>query len=139
MQAAKELRLFSAARHFRERMLTERRTANRESRRMDRRELLTQSGLSVLGAIIAGASLLWALTAAFGGRLTPGDVTQLVGAIGAVQSGVATLVSQLMRSHQELTMFDHYLAVVDSGPDLPVPELAAKAPPACGSATPEHP
>jgi ATP-binding cassette subfamily B protein len=129
VQAAKELRLFSAARHFRERMLTERRTANRESRRMDRRELLTQSGLSVLGAIIAGASLLWALTAAFGGRLTPGDVTLLVGAIGAVQSGVATLVSQLMRSHQELTMFDHYLAVVDSGPDLPVPELAAKAPP----------
>jgi ATP-binding cassette subfamily B protein len=120
VQAAKELRLFGASGHFRQRMLAERRVANGESRRMDRREMLTQSGLSMLGAAVAGASMLWALFAATRGQLTAGDVMLLVGAVAAVQMGVASLVSQMMVTHQELTMFDHYLAVVDSEPDLPV-------------------
>lgn len=127
VQAAKELRLFGASRHFRERMLAERRTANAENRRMDRRDVLTQASLGLLGAVVAGAGLLWALLAAARGQLTPGDVTLLVGAIGAVQGGVAMLVNQMMQTHQELTMFDHYLAVVDSEPDLPVRELTAWA------------
>jgi ATP-binding cassette, subfamily B, bacterial len=127
VQAAKELRLLGANQHFRQRMLAERRTANVENRRMDRRELLTQSGLGLLSSIIAGAGLLWALLAAFRGQLTPGDVTLLVSAIAAVQGGVAQLVNQMMQTHQELTMFDHYLAVVDSEPDLPVREHTAWA------------
>lgn len=125
VQAAKELRLFGASGHFRQRMLTERRTANKESRWMDRRELLAQSGLSLLGAVVAGASLLWALFAAARGQVTAGDVTLLVGAIASVQMGVASLVNQMMLTHQELTMFDHYLTVVDSEPDLPVREHTA--------------
>jgi ATP-binding cassette, subfamily B, bacterial len=127
VQAAKELRLFGASRHFRQRMLNERHTANVENRRMDRRELLTQSGLGLLGAVIAGAGLLWALFAAVRGRLTPGDLTLLVSAIAAVQGGVATLVNQMMQTHQDLTMFDHYVTVVDSEPDLPVREHTAWA------------
>jgi len=119
--AAKELRLFGAGAHFRERMLAERRAANQENRRMDRRDLLTQAGLGLLAAVIAGASLLWALRAAWRGQLTPGDVTLLLGAIVAVQGGVAALVARLLQTHQDVTMFDHYLAVVNSGPDLPVP------------------
>jgi ATP-binding cassette, subfamily B, bacterial len=127
VQAAKELRLFGASGHFRQRMLSERRTANGENRRMDRRELLTQSGLSLLGAAVAGASMLWALFAATRGQLTAGDVTLLVGAIASVQAGVGSLVGQMMATHEELTMFDHYLAVVDSEPDLPVREHTAWA------------
>jgi ATP-binding cassette subfamily B protein len=127
VQAAKELRLFGASGHFRRRMLAERRTANKESRRMDRRELVAQSGLSLLGALVAGASLLWALFAAARGELTAGDVTLLVGAVALVQGGVASLVNQMMQTHQELTMFDHYLSVVDSEPDLPVRETTAWA------------
>jgi ATP-binding cassette subfamily B protein len=125
VQAAKELRLFGANQHFRDRMLSERRTANAENRRMDRRDLLTQSGLGLLGAVVAGASVLWALLAASRGQLTPGDVTLLVGAIASVQGGVTSMVNRLMQTHQELTMFDHYLTVVDSQPDLPIREHTA--------------
>ncbi|MEV0272529.1 ABC transporter ATP-binding protein [Hamadaea sp. NPDC050747] len=125
VQAAKELRLFGASGHFRERMLGERRTADRESRRMDRRELLTQSTLSLISALVAGASVVWALLAAGRGELTAGDVTLLIGAIAAVQGGVASLISHMMHTHQELTMFDHYLTVIDSEPDLPVREHTA--------------
>lgn len=121
VQAAKELRLFGAGDYFRQRMREERRTANVENRRMDRRELVTQSSLGLLSAVIAGAGLLWALSAAVGGRITAGDVTLLVSAIAAVQGGVASLVNRMMQTHQDLTMFDHYLAVVDSKPDLPAP------------------
>lgn len=148
VQAAKELRLFGASEYFRQRMLAERRTANVENRRMDRRELLTQSSLGLLSAVIAGAGLLWALFAAVGGRITPGDVTLLVSAIASVQGGVATLVNRMMQTHQDLTMFDHYMTVVDSAPDLPVRERPASVSPLRGGIefrdvwfrySPEHP
>lgn len=129
VQAAKELRLFGVSAHFRGRMLAERRAANRENRRMDRRELVTQTGLGLLTAVIGGVSLLWALRAAWRGQLTPGDVTLLLGAIVAVQGGVAALVAHLLQTHQDVTMFDHYLAVVDSGPDLLVRADPVAAPP----------
>jgi len=127
VQAAKELRLFGAGGHFRERMLGERRAADAETRRMDRRDVFAQAGLGLVGAIIGGGSLLWALTEAARGRLSPGDVMLLVGAVAAVQSGVTSLVGQMMHTHQELTMFDHFLTVVDSQPDLPVREHTAWA------------
>lgn len=51
----------------------------------------------------------------------------LVAAIAAVQGGISTLVNTMMSTHQDLSMFDHYLAVVDTPPDLPVRVSATPA------------
>lgn len=81
--AAKEVRLFGAGRYLWRRMAAEMRTVNRERRRVGRQEVAVQSGLAVLGAVVA-VGLLWAVWAAATGRLTVGDVALVVAAVGAV-------------------------------------------------------
>jgi ATP-binding cassette subfamily B protein len=127
--AAKEVRLFGVGRFLRERMLAERRAANAERRRIDRREVLAQAGLGVLAALVAGAGLLWAVGAARAGRLSVGDVTIFVAAVAGVQGALATLAGELARAHQALLMFDHFVWVTATGPDLPVAREPRALPP----------
>ena len=126
VQAAKEIRLFGSGEFLRERMMTERRIADAEKRRVDLRDLLTQGGLSLVSATVAGGGLVWAIINAYRGTITAGDVTMLVAAIGGVQSALATLTMSLASAHQQLLLFEHFLAVVEAGPDLP--EAAAPVP-----------
>jgi len=121
VQAAKELRLFGAASHFRGLMIAQQREANAHRRRMDQRDLVTQSGLGALAAGIAGAGLLWALFTARAGALTAGDIPLLIGSVAGIQGAAAALVSEVTDAHQRLLLFDHYLTVTASTPDLLVP------------------
>lgn len=119
-RAAKELRLFGAGPYLWQRMLAEIRTINGAHRRIDHRELALQGGLAMLGAAVAGALLLWTVRAAAAGALTVGDVALVVAAIGSVQAALAGLVTEIVSVHQATLLFEHYLRVVDAGPDLPV-------------------
>jgi ATP-binding cassette, subfamily B, bacterial len=129
VQAAKELRLFGTARYFRELMIGQRREANAQRRRMDQRDLVTQSGLGVLTAGIAGASLLWALFTARAGALTAGDIPLLIASVAGVQAAAASLVSEVSQANHQLLLFNHYLAITASGPDLPVLAKPRATPP----------
>ncbi|MFS8499878.1 MAG: ABC transporter ATP-binding protein, partial [Micromonosporaceae bacterium] len=117
---AKEIRLFGLGRFFQARMLSELDTANRTERSLERRELAVRAGLSLLGAVIAGGGLVWAISAAQGGRLTVGDISVFVAALAGVQGGVSELISTFRRLHQSLLMLDHYQEVVNVSPDLPI-------------------
>ncbi|XRQ04251.1 ATP-binding cassette domain-containing protein, partial [Actinomadura welshii] len=121
VQAAKELRLFGTARHFRELMTAQRRDANAQRRRMDRRDLAIQSGLGALAAAIAGASLMWALFSARAGNLTAGDIPLLIASVAGVQGATIALVGEMTQANHQLLLFDHYLTITTSEPDLPVP------------------
>lgn len=120
LEAAKEIRLLGLGRLLRGRMLTELRKANADKRRMDRRDLLVQGLLSALGAVVAGAGLVWAVRAAGNGRLTLGDISVFVAAVAGVQAALAALVQRLGMAHNALLMFAHYRAVTSEGPGLPV-------------------
>ncbi|MGK5556914.1 ABC transporter ATP-binding protein [Actinomadura kijaniata] len=119
LSAAKEVRLFGLGGLFGARMLTELRWSNTQRRRMDRRELLVQAGHGLLGAVVAGAGLVWAVGAARAGRLTVGDVSMFVAAVAGVQAGLTVVVSSLGRTQEALLLFGHYRHVVTAGPDLP--------------------
>ncbi|GAB2506062.1 ABC transporter ATP-binding protein [Nocardiopsis aegyptia] len=130
VQAAKEIRLFGAGPYLRGRMADDRRESNAQNRRMDQRGLSAQSLLGVLSAVVAGGGLVWAVLAAVDGRLTVGDLTLFVAAVGGVQGALTQLVQDITFAHNQLLMFDHYLKVVGTGPDLvvaarprPVPAL----------------
>ncbi|MEU1054274.1 ABC transporter ATP-binding protein [Streptomyces sp. NPDC005876] len=120
VEAAKEVRLFGAGAFLRQRMLTERRTANAAKRAMDRREVLVQAGLGLLAAAVSGGGLLWAVGAARTGALSVGGITMFVAAVGGVQGALAALAAEVARSHQAVLMFGHYEAVTTVGRDLPV-------------------
>ncbi|MEU6425260.1 ABC transporter ATP-binding protein [Microbispora sp. NPDC046973] len=120
-QAAKEIRLFGIGAHLRERMSAQRRRADGENRRMDRRELGAQGLTGVIGAAVSGAAMIWAVLAAAGGRITVGDVSLLVAAVAGVQAAGLAIVNGIAQSHQQLLLFTHYREVLAAEPDLPVP------------------
>ncbi|MFI6578546.1 ABC transporter ATP-binding protein [Nocardiopsis sp. NPDC050513] len=121
VRAAKEIRLFGAGPYLRGRMADDRRESNAQNRRLDQRALRAQTLLGILSAAVAGGGLVWAVLAAVEGRLTVGDLTLFVAAVGGVQGALVQLVQDIMFAHNQLLMFDHYLKVVRTGPDLAVP------------------
>ncbi|MYS86159.1 ABC transporter ATP-binding protein [Embleya scabrispora] len=121
LEAAKEIRLFAIGGFLQNRMLAERRDADRERRSLDRRELLTQGGLALLSALVAGAALVWAALTARRGELSVGDVSMLVAGVVGVQSALSAVVGNVADTHHELLMVEHYFAVIGAGPDLPGP------------------
>ncbi|MBL1082295.1 ABC transporter ATP-binding protein [Streptomyces actinomycinicus] len=121
LDAAKEIRLFAAGDFFKHRMLDERRAADAERRLVERRELVTQSGLAVLSALVSGGGLVWAVLAARQGRLSVGDVSMFVAAVVGVQGAMSGLVGSLADGHHQLLLLNHYMAVLGAGPDLPPP------------------
>ncbi|MEU9509653.1 ABC transporter ATP-binding protein [Micromonospora sp. NPDC048170] len=127
--AAKEVRLFGLGRFFGDRMLGELHGMHRVEQRLDRRELRAQGLLGLLGAAVAGAGVVYTVTAAAGGRLTVGDVVLYLAAVPGVQGALGGLVGQLGAIHQALLLFDHYDQVVRAEPDLPVPATARPVPP----------
>lgn len=127
--AAKEIRLFALGDFLRLRMLAELRTANTARRRMDRRELAVQAGLSATSAIVAGVGLVWAVLAAGQGRLTPGDVSMFVAGVAGVQVSLNVVVSAGVMAYEHLLTFHHHVAIVTAGPDLPAPPGHRALPP----------
>ncbi|MEU7863823.1 ABC transporter ATP-binding protein [Nonomuraea sp. NPDC049141] len=118
VQAATEIRLFGIGAFLRARMMAERGRADTAESRMDRRELVTQGGLTTLSAAVAGVGLWWAITAARAGSLSVGDVAMFVAAVGGVQAALNMLVSSMASVHERLLTFSHYVAVIRTEPDL---------------------
>ncbi|GLF99551.1 ABC transporter ATP-binding protein [Streptomyces yaizuensis] len=129
LRAAKEIRLFGLGRFLGDRMVAERRTSDAAKRHMDRQELAVQAGLALLSALVAGAGLLWAVSAARSGTITVGGVTVLVTALPAVQAALAGVAVEIAMGHHALLMFRHFLAVTGAAPDLPVPARPRPVPP----------
>ncbi|WP_167471296.1 ABC transporter ATP-binding protein [Nocardia arthritidis] len=126
VEAAKEVRLFGIGAFLRDRMNAERRTANRAKQLVDRREAGIQAGAALLAAVVASSGLLWAIYQALDGRFSVGRVTLFAAAVAGVQGALISFAGDLARSHQALSIFDNYLAVLSADPDLPVadPPLA---------------
>ncbi|MDG6106213.1 ABC transporter ATP-binding protein [Dactylosporangium aurantiacum] len=127
--AAKEIRLFGFGGWLRDRMLAERRDADRAKRVMDARDARTQSVLSGAAALVAGGGLVWALLAVRAGGLTVGDLSMFVAAVAGVQAALSGVISQYAGIHHQLLLFTHYLDVVTAGPDLPEPDRPCAVPP----------
>ncbi|MGC4773088.1 ABC transporter ATP-binding protein [Micromonospora sp. DT44] len=127
--AAKEVRLFGLGRFFGDRMLDELHGMHRVEQRLDRREVRAQAVLGLLGATVAGVGVIYTISMARAGALTPGDVVIYLAAVPGVQGALGGLVGQLGAIHQALLLFDHYDDVAHVQPDLPVPAGPRPVPP----------
>lgn len=126
--AATEIRLFDLHSFLLNRMLGERRAANTAQRDLDRRTLRRQAGPALVGAAVAGAGLVWAVSAARRGDLTVGDVSMFVTAVAGTQAALSTTVRSVTGMHRQLLMLDHFTAVTAAEPDLPVATRPAPVP-----------
>jgi ATP-binding cassette subfamily B protein len=121
LAAAKEIRLFGLGLFFRERMLRELRAIQRAGQLVDRREAVVYSLLAALSAMVAGAGLWWAVSAAARGRLTVGDVSLFVAALEAAGAALTQIISGAAMAYQTVLTFRSYTAIVAEGPDLALP------------------
>ncbi|MFF5209762.1 ABC transporter ATP-binding protein [Streptosporangium sp. NPDC000396] len=119
-RAAKEVRLLGLGAFVRGRMLAERRTHEAAQRRVDRREFFVRAGLGLLSVTVLALGLVWAVTAALGGRLTVGDVAMFITAVVSVQAALGAVAQEVAKAHESLLLFQHYLAVLRGVPDLAV-------------------
>jgi ATP-binding cassette, subfamily B, bacterial len=118
LAAAKEIRLFGLGPFFRRRMLAELRVIQRADQRIDRRQAAVYSLLAALAAVVAGGGIWWAVSAAFRGRLTVGDVSLFVAALGAASTSLTTIISDAGLGYQAVLTFGCYIDIVTQGPDL---------------------
>jgi ATP-binding cassette, subfamily B, bacterial len=115
VQAAKEVRLFGIGGYLKDRMLTERRAADRTRRGMDRRELRAQGGLSLLGGVVSGLGLVWAVTAARRGEVSAGGLLMFIASVTGLQRSAESIMGSIAEGHQQLLGFGHYRAAVRAG------------------------
>jgi ATP-binding cassette, subfamily B, bacterial len=126
LAAAKEIRLLGLGGFFRARLLGELADTQRASQRVDRRLLASEALLAGIGALVTAAGLLWAASQAAAGRLTIGDVSVFVVALGSVSQAVEALVTSGAMTYQALLMYQAYTDVLAAEPDLPVPEVPVR-------------
>ncbi|MEV4641679.1 ABC transporter ATP-binding protein [Actinoplanes sp. NPDC049548] len=119
VDAAKEIRLYGTGPYLRGRMMADRRTADSARRRVEQRSVYVQAGLGLLASSVAGAGLLWSVSAARDGRLSVGDIAMFIAAVAGVQAALGALTTTFALNHQQLLVFRHYLDVVHGEPDLP--------------------
>jgi ATP-binding cassette subfamily B protein len=129
LEAAKEIRLFGLGPFFRQRMLNELRVIHQSGQRVDRRQAVACSLLTAASAVVAGAGIWWAVSAAVRGSLSVGDVAMFVAALGAAGSALSAIVSSAATGYQAVLTFRCYSDIAAEGPDLMPPALPIPARP----------
>ena len=128
LRAIKETRLLGLVDFFKQRMLAALDSVNTAQREVDRRELRVESLLAQLGGVIASGGTVWAVYAAYHGRLTVGDVSAFIAAVAAASAALSGFVGRISGAHQALTLLGHYLHIVAMSPDLPRPDRPRQLP-----------
>jgi ATP-binding cassette subfamily B protein len=121
LAAAKEIRLLGLGGFFSGRLLDELTQTQRATQRVDRRTLISQACLAAIGAAVAAGGLLWAGWQASKGRLSVGDVSVFVVALGSVSQAVQAVITSWALTYQAGLMYRGYQEVLTSAPDLPGP------------------
>lgn len=75
--------------------------------------------LALLGALVAGAGILWTVRGTALGVYSLGDLTALVAALAGTQLALSTSVLQFSQLYQHLLIFGHYADVTAMESDLP--------------------
>lgn len=116
IDAVKEVRVFGLGDFFRERMNSETRSIHREEQRFDTRQLKRQAALSVLSAVIVGASVVWSAARAAAGALSIGDLSVFIAAAAGVQAAVLQIATGIGDGYKSLLAFGSYRAITDADP-----------------------
>ncbi|WP_020391122.1 ABC transporter ATP-binding protein [Kribbella catacumbae] len=128
-RAAKEVRLLDLGGFLGGRLLDALRRIQVGERLMDRRVMLVQAALALLGALLSGAGLIWVVRSAASGQMSVGDISAFIVAVSGTQAALAALVGGIAAANQALLTFDQHTAITTLPDDLPSATLEARLPP----------
>ncbi|GLY53083.1 ABC transporter ATP-binding protein [Lentzea sp. NBRC 102530] len=118
VRAAKEIRLFGLGELLHTRMVESLASVSGARLAAQRRGTVVQSGLALLGAVVAGAGTVVVALSVVAGRSSVGDLVLFLGAVAAVQTGLSGVVLQLGEAGRAVRLFGHYLDVLATPDDL---------------------
>jgi ATP-binding cassette subfamily B protein len=121
-RAVREIRAFGLGDFFRARVREDQRLINGIDRAVEARVTRAQSLHGTLGAALTALATAWALWQASRGVFSVGDVTVLLAGAAGIQGAVEGTAGAFSEGHSAALMYDHFRAVANAGPDLPVPE-----------------
>ena len=121
-QNTKEIRAFTLSRYLLDRhtAVTYRRIA--ELARLYRRASQVAVASSLIGAVSLTAAYAFMANGGVAGRLTPGELTAIIGAIASVSTQIATISQSFLQLDQHATFLQDFFAVLEAPPVLPVPD-----------------
>ncbi len=127
LRAVREIRLYQLGAFFHGRMTHALRRGNRIELDAQRHAALVQAAWSLASATAAAAGTVAIIMGVVRGKVTLGDLTLFIAALGAVQSGLSMIVQQLGEVSASVRLFAYYVAVVQGPLDLADGHLPAPA------------
>lgn len=118
VRAGKEIRLFGLGELFRGRMLGAARKAIGAELGVQRRGMVLDSGVSVVGATAMAIGSLVAVFGVLDGRLQVGDMMLFIGAVGGVHGGLVGILSQYGNARVDLSLFHHFVDLIRTPADI---------------------
>ncbi|NDJ20647.1 ATP-binding cassette domain-containing protein [Nostoc sp. B(2019)] len=128
VQAAKEVRLFGLGQYFLHKLLDLYKRVHRAERKQQQRELRWELGLSILSSVVASVAFILVVLAAFGKKLTLGDITLYVSAVGSVQDALARFISAIAGLNESVLFHSYFRKLLALTPALPIQTVTQSVP-----------
>ncbi len=117
-QAAKEIRLFGLGDLFRARSREALATSSGAELAVRRKNLVVESGFSVLNAAIAAVGTAVVVAGAVRGTVSIGDVSLFVAAVASLQGAFTMLIIQFGQVVESLKLFRHFVHLLQDERDM---------------------
>jgi len=127
-QAAKEVRLFGLGQYFLHKLLNLYKRVHQAERKQQQRELRWELGLSILSSVVASVAFMIVVFAAFGRRLTLGDITLYVNAVSSVQDALSRFIFAVAGLSESVLFHSYFQDLLALPPALPVAPVTQPVP-----------
>lgn len=117
--SAKEIRLFGLADYFLKGFLDLYKEIHSGQRRQQRREMRYQLFLGILSSLVASGAFAVVVVQAFSGRLSLGDVTLYISAVGSIQGGLLGIVFALSNLNEGVLFYKRFTDLLSLSPPTP--------------------
>jgi ATP-binding cassette subfamily B protein len=105
---AKEVRLFSLGKYFLKQFLQITREIQATEREQEIHEMRWRVGLGVLANVVSSGAFVAVVSQAFSGRITLGDVTLYITALGSVQGALFGMIYAFGNLNENILFFSHF-------------------------------
>ncbi|MBW4666738.1 MAG: ABC transporter ATP-binding protein/permease [Cyanomargarita calcarea GSE-NOS-MK-12-04C] len=128
VQAAKEVRLFGLGQYFLQKLLNLYKLVHQAERKQQQRELRWELGLSILSSVVASIAFIIVVFAAFGRRLTLGDITLYVSAVSSVQDALSRFIFAVAGLSESVLFHSYFQDLLALPSALPISAVTQTVP-----------
>ena len=116
----KEIRLFNLSEYFLDQFLRTTRDVQSAQRKQQMREMRWQLGLGILSSLVSAGAFIAIVLEAFNSRISLGDVTFYMSALGNVQGALIGIIFAFSNLNESVLFFNYFIKLMALPPAIPV-------------------